>query len=238
MAELFDKPMNFYIQKLAKDTPGEIIKRNARDIADLARVIWMEHYTPIIGAAQVEYMLDKFQSADRIYSDIQNGGYVYLTAEAPDGATGPRREPGPCNEPGLRNEHGSHNEPDPPIAPGPLGYPGPRAASGLCGYAAVVPQAGYLLLSKLYVRRDYRGNGVAKLFAAEAAALCAAEYGLDRIRLTVNKYNEGSIAAYKKLGFNIIDSVVTDIGGGYCMDDYIMERPNKLINYVKTCLDV
>ena len=35
-------------------------------IAGLARQIWTEHYTPIIGAAQVEYMLGRFQSQSAI----------------------------------------------------------------------------------------------------------------------------------------------------------------------------
>ena len=43
------------------------------------------------------------------------------------------------------------------------------------------------------------------------------------IRLTVNKYNKNSIAAYRKWGFKIIDSVVTDIGSGFVMDDFIMQ---------------
>ena len=43
------------------------------------------------------------------------------------------------------------------------------------------------------------------------------------IQLTVNKYNTNTISAYKKWGFEIIDSVVTDIGEGFVMDDYIME---------------
>lgn len=44
-----------------------------------------------------------------------------------------------------------------------------------------------------------------------------------KIQLTVNKHNINSINAYKKWGFKTIDSVVTDIGSGFVMDDYIME---------------
>ena len=39
----------------------------------------------------------------------------------------------------------------------------------------------------------------------------------------MNKNNKNTIEAYKKWGFTIIDSVVTDIGNGFVMDDYIME---------------
>lgn len=30
-----------------------------REIADLAKIIWNEHFTPIIGQKQVDYMVEK-----------------------------------------------------------------------------------------------------------------------------------------------------------------------------------
>ncbi|MDR0875956.1 MAG: GNAT family N-acetyltransferase [Clostridiales Family XIII bacterium] len=96
-------------------------------------------------------------------------------------------------------------------------------SDGLIGYCGVVPKEGYLLLSKLYIRRDFRGSGLARGFLNEATALCRSEYGLSKIRLTVNKHNHGPIAVYQKWGFETIESVKTDIGGGYFMDDYVME---------------
>ena len=47
--------------------------------------------------------------------------------------------------------------------------------------------------------------------------------GLKSIYLTVNKYNDRTIAIYHHMGFVQIDDVVTDIGGGFVMDDYILE---------------
>ncbi len=49
-----------------------------KTIAKLAAEIWNEHYTPIIGKDQVDYMLDKFQSSDEIYTQVQNGKAYYL----------------------------------------------------------------------------------------------------------------------------------------------------------------
>ena len=46
---------------------------------------------------------------------------------------------------------------------------------------------------------------------------------LPQITLRVNKKNYNTIDIYKHLGFRIKEAVVTDIGGGYVMDDYIME---------------
>lgn len=52
-----------------------------RAIADLANVIWHEHFTPIIGIEQVEYMLGKFQSYEAISDAVKNDGYIYYMAE-------------------------------------------------------------------------------------------------------------------------------------------------------------
>ena len=44
------------------------------------------------------------------------------------------------------------------------------------------------------------------------------------IYLTVNKYNTNSIMAYQKTGFVKTEELVIDIGNGYVMDDYRMEK--------------
>ena len=41
-----------------------------REIADLAKVIWNEHFTPIIGKDQVDYMVEKFQSYPALKEQI------------------------------------------------------------------------------------------------------------------------------------------------------------------------
>ena len=165
---------------------SENLDSEAIAIAALADEIWHEHYTPIIGEAQVNYMLAKFQSAGRILEDIISDNYTYYTAK--------------CAKSGK-----------------------------LAAYSACQPKGEYVLLSKLYVHKDYRRNGIARHLLGEAAALCRDTCNLDIIRLTVNKYNDGSIAMYKKVGFTIIDSVKSDIGGGFYMDDYIMEAPAELL---------
>ncbi len=43
----------------------------------VAEAIWEEHYTPIIGTEQVEYMVEKFLSPDAIVEQI-NSGYEYF----------------------------------------------------------------------------------------------------------------------------------------------------------------
>jgi ribosomal protein S18 acetylase RimI-like enzyme len=45
-----------------------------------------------------------------------------------------------------------------------------------------------------------------------------------RLILSVNKRNAKAIAAYQRNDFVIAESVVTDIGGGFVMDDYVMVK--------------
>lgn len=47
------------------------------EVAGLADIIWHEHFTPIIGEEQVEYMVEKFQSCPALKDQIANG-YEYF----------------------------------------------------------------------------------------------------------------------------------------------------------------
>ncbi len=49
-------------------------------IADLGAIVWSEHYTPILGREQVDYMVEKFQSEKAITEAVENGGYIYYGA--------------------------------------------------------------------------------------------------------------------------------------------------------------
>ncbi|WP_223548520.1 GNAT family N-acetyltransferase [Aestuariivivens sp. NBU2969] len=45
-------------------------------VAKLADIIWREHYIPMVGKAQIDYMLEKFQSA-KVIGEQSNQGYEY-----------------------------------------------------------------------------------------------------------------------------------------------------------------
>ena len=90
------------------------------------------------------------------------------------------------------------------------------------GYCAVRPLEDSLFLSKLYLEEECRGRGVGQRALAQVCAI-AKRLALPRVWLTVNKGNARAIRAYEKFGFVRTDSTVTDIGGGYAMDDYIYE---------------
>lgn len=53
-------------------------EKDAFVVATLAKEIWEEHYTDIIGAEQVAYMLTNLQSGEHIYQDMQSGMIYWL----------------------------------------------------------------------------------------------------------------------------------------------------------------
>lgn len=91
------------------------------------------------------------------------------------------------------------------------------------GYMSVREDNGKLFLSKFYVAREHRGHGYASKAMKFLEQLCE-ERSLSHIWLTVNRDNETSIAVYEKKGFLNIREQVADIGNGYVMDDFIMEK--------------
>lgn len=62
---------------LGVNTPADIDL-----VATLANAIWIQHYVPIIGQAQTDYMLATFQSAPAIARQIADGYEYYVAAVA------------------------------------------------------------------------------------------------------------------------------------------------------------
>lgn len=91
------------------------------------------------------------------------------------------------------------------------------------GYMGVELLSETLFLSKFYSIKSARGKGYGRKMITFLETL-AQEKHLNKISLTVNKYNKGSIKMYEKVGFGISGSVVKDIGEGFIMDDYQMEK--------------
>jgi len=147
-------------------------------VASLAKEIWTECYTPIIGRDQVEYMLCTFQSKDAISAQIHTEGYRYFLIE----------------------EEGAY-----------------------VGYLGVQSKDRELFLSKIYIEASRRGKGLGRK-AVQFLEHLASLRNLKKISLTVNKNNLQSIKAYEKMGFTNLGSVVQDIGNGFIMDDFKMEK--------------
>jgi ribosomal protein S18 acetylase RimI-like enzyme len=91
------------------------------------------------------------------------------------------------------------------------------------GFAASEIYQGEFKLDKLYIHPDVQRGGVGGQLIAHVAAR-AARLGYPCVLLAVNKGNDKAIAAYRKHGFTVRETKVFDIGGGFVMDDFIMEK--------------
>lgn len=77
-------------------------------------------------------------------------------------------------------------------------------------------------LHKLYMIPESQGKGIGKLLIAKIVAL-ANENQSDKISLNVNKFNK-AFTFYQKMGFEVIAEEDIEIGNGYLMEDYKMEK--------------
>ena len=91
------------------------------------------------------------------------------------------------------------------------------------GYLSFNKRNEELFLSKIYVLKEARGKGIGKK-AMNFVLDTARGIGCEKVSLTVNKYNHNSIKAYERIGFINKKELVQDIGGGFVMDDYLMEK--------------
>src|SRR5690348_12972941 len=66
------------IQLIPVTTAAQVV-----DVARMAHQVWNEHYVPLIGQPQVDYMVAKFQSPDAMQSQIDSG-YEYFRIQQAD----------------------------------------------------------------------------------------------------------------------------------------------------------
>jgi len=93
---------------------------------------------------------------------------------------------------------------------------------GYCSFS-LTAQPGEMKLEQLYLLPEMHGQGLGwhMLSHVEQATR---KQGCNLLMLTVNKGNDSSIAFYRRAGFSVRESAVFDIGNGYVMDDYVMEK--------------
>lgn len=101
-------------------------------------------------------------------------------------------------------------------------------ADGLrVGYFGICPKEDKtMFLSKIYIKKSYRGNGYASK-GFEFIKETSAKLGCSKVWLTVNRYNEDSIAVYEHWGMKRDGVKTTEIGSGFIMDDYVYSYPVK-----------
>jgi ribosomal protein S18 acetylase RimI-like enzyme len=95
----------------------------------------------------------------------------------------------------------------------------------LSGFASYGPTAepGVIKLHKLYLLPSEHGRGWGSRLLQQVEREARAS-GARRLTLAVNKRNTRVLAAYRSNGFVIMESVVTVIGKGFVMDDYLMAK--------------
>lgn len=195
-------------------------------ISRLAGVIWRACYPGIITHAQIDYMLARMYALDVLRDEIRSQGIHYdlllvdgkpagFASYGPVAATPPSQKA--VATPRRPSENHTSFEP---------GGNSPGAVHSTLGDEASPPPtnpAFEFKLHKLYLLPELHGHGLGSRLLQHVEHE-ARKLGGCRMILTVNKRNAKAIAAYQRNGFVIAESVVTDIGGGFVMDDYVMAK--------------
>jgi RsiW-degrading membrane proteinase PrsW (M82 family)/ribosomal protein S18 acetylase RimI-like enzyme len=146
-------------------------------IRDLTMKIWPQTYSPILSAAQIDYMLDMMYSETSLQKQMkENHEFIIVN----DGTV-------------------------------PVGF----ASFSL-------QEPGVYKLHKIYVMPQSQGKGTGKFVINEILKAIIIKGG-KALQLNVNRNNRAK-EFYEKLGFTIIREEDNDIGNGYLMNDYVMEK--------------
>lgn len=106
-----------------------------------------------------------------------------------------------------------------------IGYDRILVGNELLGFASYGPvrENEEMKLHKLYVHPAWQRHGLGSRLLQHVEQT-ARQHGFRTLILGVNKANHKAIAAYRKNGFAVRESIVSDIGSGFVMDDYIMAK--------------
>jgi GNAT superfamily N-acetyltransferase len=144
-------------------------------IYDLALEIWNQHYVPIIGQDQVDYMLRTLYSESALTNQMKEGQNFTLI---------------------YSNEI--------PI-----------------GYFSISKKGEVSFLHKFYIDSREQSQGLGTKVMNK---IITQSKGEKTIELTVNRQNFKTINFYFKNGFRIKSVEDFDIGNGYFMNDFVMEK--------------
>ncbi len=95
--------------------------------------------------------------------------------------------------------------------------------TGYCAYELSSENRADLKLGQLYLLESHRGQGVGRALLAHVEGR-GRDRGCGGIFLQVNKKNTEAIGFYRAMGFTVRCEAVFDIGNGYVMDDYVLEK--------------
>lgn len=77
-------------------------------------------------------------------------------------------------------------------------------------------------IHKIYLMPETQGKGIGKKVIDEIQKL-AIDNNSKALLLNVNRFNS-ALGFYKKIGFEVAEEVNIEIGNGYLMEDYVMEK--------------
>jgi diamine N-acetyltransferase len=77
-------------------------------------------------------------------------------------------------------------------------------------------------IHKIYILPSSQGKGVGKGLIGRASEI-ATEQGNVSLLLNVNRYNK-AVQFYQKMGFEVVGQEDIDIGNGFLMEDFILEK--------------
>ena len=169
--------------KLQSPGRAEILPATMNDlpaVAELAGVIWRQHYPGIISHEQIDYMLARMYSLTTLRDEMLTRGIQFVRLLVEGRFVGFAAY-GPASEPGVMKLH------------------------------------------KCYLLPEMHGRGLGSRLLQHCER-AVQDLGARRLILAVNKHNTKAVAAYQRNGFVVAESVSTDFGGGFVMDDYIMAK--------------
>lgn len=93
---------------------------------------------------------------------------------------------------------------------------------GFAGFSVINHETHTFKLHKLYVLPKMQGKGVGKILINEVVDQVKTQGG-KFLQLNVNRKNKAK-DFYERAGFKIKETVDLDIGNGFYMNDYVMEK--------------
>ena len=93
---------------------------------------------------------------------------------------------------------------------------------GFCAYELNCESSNKTKLHKIYVLPETQGKGIGKILLNEVEKITL-ENNNSALYLNVNRYNNAQ-EFYKKQGYLVIKTIDIEIGNGYLMEDFVMEK--------------
>jgi diamine N-acetyltransferase len=93
---------------------------------------------------------------------------------------------------------------------------------GFCSYEINHQNTNKTKLHKIYVLPETQGKGIGKMLLNQVERI-ALENRNPILLLNVNRFNN-ALEFYKKQGYTVVKTIDIEIGNGYLMEDFVMEK--------------